>query len=191
MICYYLEKYPSTKWMVQWGTAHLMLYSVIPFIVLGISNVFLLQKSYKSFNNKNRSSTNVNLTTSSSTASSKSAIFARSIIFNNLLFFIMTLPTAFCSFYFDHLLTTNNGKLFILLSNSISFSYHAFNFFINCLTNIKFRQETFKTFCLPLCVFKCNQNSQKSSSSTHNTSKNDLSSNSICKNNRKSQVRFF
>jgi hypothetical protein len=189
VICYYLEKYPSTKWMVQWGTAHLMLYSIIPFIVLGISNLFLLQKSYKSFNNKNRSSTNAHINSSSSTSISKSTVFARSIIFNNLLFFIMTLPTAFCSFYFDHLLTTNNGKLFILLSNSISFSYHALNFFINCLTNIKFRHETYNIFCNPLCILKDNQKSQKSLANTH-TSTNNLTNHngSICKNNRKDQV---
>jgi hypothetical protein len=172
--------------MVQWGTAHLMLYSIIPFIVLGISNLFLLQKSYKSFNNKNRSSANINLNSSSSTTMSKSATFARSIIFNNLLFFIMTLPTAFCSYYFDHLLMTRHGKLFILLSNSISFSYHALNFFINCSTNIKFRQETFNTFCLPFCVIKYEQKPQKSLVTT-NASTTNLNNRpeSICNNNRK------
>ncbi len=114
--------------MEQWGTAHLLLYSVIPFVLLGISNLFLLSKAFESFKRK-------------SSQSNKSSAFARSILINNLLFFLMTLPTAFVSYYFNRLFATEGGRLVITLANSVSFSYHAMCFFTNFSTNLKFRNE--------------------------------------------------
>ena len=114
-----------------------MYLDIIPFILLGISNIFLVQKSYKSFSRK----------TNQLSSNAKSSAFARSIIFNNLLFFISTLPTAFASFFFKQLIESNTGRLTISISNCISFSYHALNFFTNWFTNIKFREEMLRTFC--------------------------------------------
>jgi hypothetical protein len=185
IICFYSEKYPSTKWMEQWGQAHLMLYSIIPFILLGISNMFLLRKAFESFKHKTKT-TNATIIASSSSSSnrhqnhhvhtthyinhcnnhihshqrhdqnhnhhyfnnssSKSSSFARAIIFNNLLFFIMTLPTALVSFYFENLFKSNAGRVLIIFSNSISFSYHALHFFINFFTNTKFKKKACETF---------------------------------------------
>ncbi len=130
VICFYLDIYPSTRWMEQWGTAHLFLYSVIPFILLGISNIFLLRKAFESFKRKS--------------SSTKSSAFARSILINNILFFLMTLPTAFVSYYFNHLFASEGGRLVITLANSVSFSYHAMCFFTNFLTNLKFRNEVLR-----------------------------------------------
>ncbi len=76
-----------------------------------------------------------------------------------MLFFLLTLPTAIVSFFFNKLITTNEGKLFILTCNCISFSYHALNFFIYSITNIKFRSEMTKTF------FNLNFSSTNSNSS--------------------------
>ena len=202
VICFHSEKYPSTRWMEQWGQAHLMLYSIIPFVLLGISNVFLLRKAFESFRHKSKATNNINVTVISSSSpspnhdhyrhvnnnnfnhnrnhlnhhnrhrksnnnphhhhhhhyhhhrnysvnngSSRSSSFARSIVFNNLLFFIMTLPTALVSFYFEHLFKSNAGRIIILFSNSISFSYHSLHFFINFFTNKKFKKKTCETFC--------------------------------------------
>jgi hypothetical protein len=135
--------------MEQWGQAHLMLYSIIPFILLGLSNLFLLQKSYKSFRYKKRKSLHESLHRNNTTRKSikvRSASFGKTIIFLTLLFFIMTLPTAVVSFFFNRLITTNEGKFFITLSNCISFSYHGLNYFIYNMSNKKFRSESKNTF---------------------------------------------
>jgi hypothetical protein len=41
-ICYDHPLYPETKWMMIWGLSHLMFYSVVPFVVLAVSNFALI-----------------------------------------------------------------------------------------------------------------------------------------------------
>lgn len=53
----------------------------------------------------------------------------------------MTLPTAVASFYYNYLKSFELGSFLILLFNSITFSFHAFNFFIFVYENKNFKRK--------------------------------------------------
>ena len=167
VICFYLPQFPSTKWMQTWGQAHLFLYSVIPFILLSISNIFLVQKAYETFARKTKvksdpinTNSNINMNSSSLQTNDeltshnnlnkkkkdKDKSFAFPIFFMTILFLLMSLPSAYVSFNFNSLFATNNGQIVITVSNCLTFSFHGLNFFIYYATNKKFREQFHHTF---------------------------------------------
>ena len=57
------------------------------------------------------------------------------------LFILMTLPTAVASFFYNRLMSQHYGPFIILLFNSVTFSYHAFNFFLFVYENKIFKRK--------------------------------------------------
>ncbi|CAF1124331.1 unnamed protein product [Brachionus calyciflorus] len=141
--CFEVEGFPSTKWMTIWGKVHLMSYSVIPFIILFISNLLLIRKL---LSRKPISVSVINSNNSKKTR--KNDRINRTVIGLTALFILMTLPLASASFFFTQLFSTDYGLFIIVLLDSISFSYHGFNFIFMAFSNKIFRQEYQKLFKL-------------------------------------------
>ena len=58
-----------------------------------------------------------------------------------LLFLVVTLPTAYASFFFADMIKTNVGYFLIVLFNCVTFSYHGLYFFLLIFSNNKFKRE--------------------------------------------------
>jgi hypothetical protein len=57
MFCFEVDGFPGTYWMNTYGQIHSIgLYSVIPFIILAVANIFLLKKTKKTNNNASATS---------------------------------------------------------------------------------------------------------------------------------------
>jgi len=117
---------------------HPYLYSFIPFTLLAIINILLIIDLHQ---NKRISS-----------ADNNSKITQReintSIIIMTLLFIIMTAPCAVCSMLYSQILRLNNGEIIIMTLNCITFSYHAFNNIVLCLSSKHFLKQIKKSFNL-------------------------------------------
>lgn len=127
-------------WMGIYGTVHLAIYSIIPFILLSISNIsliFYIKKSKKCLvssiviNNKKQHSNIMRQRMN------------KTIIYTTALFILMTLPTATTSLFYTKLIASDGGLFLIRFFNSISFSFHGLNFFVHLLFNKKFRAVFF------------------------------------------------
>lgn len=140
-LCFEVEGYPSTRWMTIWGKIHLMLYSVVPFIVLLIVN-FLLVRKIMSRKKIHLSISNV----TNEKKSRKNDRINRTVLLLTFLFILMTLPSASASFFFTTLVTSDFGLFLIVLFNCISFSYHGFNFIFMAFSNKIFFEEYKKLF---------------------------------------------
>ena len=119
-----------------------MMYSVIPFVTLFITNlafiIFLYRKKRTNTSTPNLDSVATKKTKSSS---NKMHSINVTIMVMTFLFIGMTLPCAFASFYFNELIVTDLGYFFIVLSNCISFSYHGLNCLLYYFSNKRFRNE--------------------------------------------------
>ena len=69
-----------------------------------------------------------------------------SIIIMTLLFIIVTAPCAVCSMLYSQILRLNNGEIIIMTLNCITFSYHAFNKIVFCLSSKHFLKQIKKSF---------------------------------------------
>jgi hypothetical protein len=63
------------------------------------------------------------------------------VILITILFVIFTLPVSFSQYFFLSLLTSVWGQFLIFLLDSLSFTYHAMNFFIIYISNNIFKRE--------------------------------------------------
>lgn len=114
---------------------HALLYSVIPCILLAIINLVFLSKLYtirkraspitsKRMQRRNNKASRLNLT----------------VIILTIIYVICTAPAAYVEFYLFELLKTQEGVFLLTISDTLAFSYNAFNFFI--LYNINHRFES-------------------------------------------------
>ena len=89
---------------------------------------------------------------------SKNESMNRTIITVTMLFLVVTLPTAYVSFFFADMIKTDLGYFLIVLFNCVTFSYHGLYFFLLLLSNNKFKREFFKLLNLKLeTTFDINQ----------------------------------
>lgn len=122
-------------------------YSVIPFIILAISNFSLIgYLYYKSHFQSISKNLKIQKTASMKFKNQRQDAMSKMIIFMTFLFVAMTLPTAYASFFFARLIQTDHGYFLIVLFNCITFSYHGLNFLIYYVSNLKFRSEFRKLF---------------------------------------------
>jgi hypothetical protein len=127
----------DSSWFYTWGRVHLFTYSLVPFSILLIFNILLIFEVRKS-----RLSISAN---NNSFALKRKFQMSLTVIILTFSFIIMTLPGAIVSGFFFAIFTfTDEGYFKLILFDSITFSYHAFNFFILLLSNKKF-SEAFKS----------------------------------------------
>jgi len=68
------------------------------------------------------------------------------LIIMTLLFILLTGPNAVCSMLFSQIMKLPNGELIIILLDCITFSYHALNILVLCLSNKEFLRQLKKSF---------------------------------------------
>ena len=119
---------------------HLAAYSLLPFIVLAVSNAFLLAKIWLS---KKKFGSRVSEREDQSKAK-KIDKMNKIVILITILFILFTLPLAFAQFYFTQLFATRHGVFVIFLLDCLSFTYHGLNFFILFFSNHIFKKEVLR-----------------------------------------------
>ena len=131
-----------------------MMYSVIPFVTLFITNLAFIINLYQK---KKTSTTAPTLDTVKNKKSNSNNKKLRSInvtiMVMTFLFILMTLPCAFASFYFNELIVSDLGYFFIVLSNCISFSYHGLNCVLYYFSNKKFRAQFLAFFGKKIIIY--------------------------------------
>ena len=143
LFCFEVDIYPSTKWMTTYGRIHLMLYSVMPFIILAILDVILIYKLYRRDNSLRQG--NDNRFISRNRRNSRLEAMSKVVILITVSFIVLTLPIACASSFFAKLALTDQGLFIIVLLDCLSFSYHAFNIVISYRFNGIFKQEIKRT----------------------------------------------
>lgn len=121
---------------------HLGLYSLIPFLVLAISNFGLIYVLYY----KKKSLTSRKFSSTSEKKDKHDRRMNLTVLLMTFLFILMTFPIAMASFFFERLSTTNYGNFIIILVDFISFCYHGLSFIIMIFTNKIFYKECLKVF---------------------------------------------
>jgi hypothetical protein len=109
-----------------WENVHLILYSLIPFIIMIVFNILLIKK-ISSIKNSNKGSVIRNI---------------KSILAITFLFLIMTLPSSVSYVFFQQ----TSPKMVLLLLDDLSFLNNSILFFSFFLTNLKFRKIIFDLF---------------------------------------------
>jgi Na+/H+ antiporter NhaC len=95
------------------------------------------------------------------TGAAKKAEMTRTIILITFLYILLTLPGAIIAGYFyNTLIVSDIGSIFIILSSNIQFIYQAFNFFILYFTNKLFAKEVRRLFGCGRRQFRSNRVSQ-------------------------------
>jgi hypothetical protein len=76
------------------------------------------------------------------------------LIIMTLLFILLTGPNAVCSMLFSQIMKLPNGELIIILLDCITFSYHALNILVLCLSNKEFLRQLKKSFGFTVVDFE-------------------------------------
>ena len=141
---------------------HLYTYSIIPFVILLIVNISLINTVY--FKNK--------ILETEEKARAKKKRMSITVCFITMLFIILTLPGAVVSgyFYLD-LINDHIGSLILVICDDISFSYHSFNFFFLLISNKKIFKESKRLFN-NLLNRGSNSDSKKTSTTKLNSTQN-------------------
>jgi hypothetical protein len=127
----------DSSWYNTWGKVHTFTYSIVPFVILLVFNILLILEV---------STSRVSQSSANSSSSRKKVQMSVTVIVLAVSFIVLTLPGAVISgFFFGTFIVTNEGYFLILLLDSITFSYHAFSFFILYFSNKKF-SEVLKSF---------------------------------------------
>ena len=131
--CFELDSKPSTRIMGIWNTLHAFLYSYIPFILLFVTNIFLII----TVKIKSKLSA-VKLT---DLQKRKKKLMNITVICVTLLFICFTLPGAVVSSMFNVLIQSYTGTVLLFVADSLQFSYHSLNLIILLITNRKFSRK--------------------------------------------------
>ena len=124
LICYkYINGFPLSP---VWEYVHLILYSLIPFIIMLVFNILLIKK-IRSIKNSNKGSVIRNI---------------KSILVITFLFLIMTVPASVAFGFFK----LTSPKIVLLLLDDLSFLNFSILFVNFFLTNLKFRKIIFDFF---------------------------------------------
>nr|QVK45790.1 G protein-coupled receptor [Proales similis] len=149
--CYSRSDIPETEMTHIWNIAHLGLYSLGPFLLLVIFNSLLIRETLS------RSSATAQQLNQlvvaplcaqrvSATRRYRFTALNRTVILITVLFFLMTLPCAGITFFYDRLLNWQYGTLVITFFGELSFSYHGFTLVIIYFSNSRFRKELLNEF---------------------------------------------
>ena len=129
----YATDIPSTKIMGVWNTVHGFFYSYIPFCMISIANILLIL----SLLNKSK----VSILSYFSTRRQKQRAMNITTVAVTILFIVFTSPAAVVSSYYNVLIQSYMGKVFIFIADSLTFTYHALNFVILIITNKQFYRK--------------------------------------------------
>ena len=111
---------------------HSIVYSLLPYSIMIISNLFLVNKLFVGKNDHTGRSSNEMATRRKSMSVSVLALCT--------LFILFTSPASIASaFYLEELLTTSKGLLLFHFFDCFAFTFHSCNFIILISTNNKFR----------------------------------------------------
>ena len=128
---------------------HSYLYSFIPFALLTVTNLLLI------INLKKKSTVSVQ----NSQLSKNQASINMSVIMLTFLFIVFTCPSAIASQYYNVLVMTFGGNVFLSTAGCLAFTYHALNIIILCLSNKEFMRKIIKLFCKKNRVHTASSNS--------------------------------
>lgn len=132
MFCYKVEGYPKTYWMETYGQISLVVASLLPSIILIVSNIALVVRV------RRRS----RLTEPSTSQSIKRCSRLNNlVVVLTVVFMISTLPVSCAGFFFTQLFSTDWGIFLIAVLDCLSFTYSAFNFVITYMTNRRFKRQ--------------------------------------------------
>lgn len=151
IFCFRVEGFPDTYWMDLYGKIHLFIYSLVPFIILFISNLVLVLKLksrrlLSARTSKVSTAETPRASMASTTSSSRSTRTIKIVVAITTLFILFTLPVACSAFFFTVLFQTDYGVFMVTLFDCISFTYFGCNFFISLYTNLLFKKELFRVF---------------------------------------------
>ena len=111
------------------------MYSFIPFALLTVTNLLLI------INLKKKSTVSVQ----NSQLSKNQASINMSVIMLTFLFIVFTCPSAIASQYYNVLVLTFQGNVFLSAADCLASTYHALNIIILCLANKEFMRKMRKT----------------------------------------------
>ena len=132
VICEEYSDSTSIKLISAWSQIHSIIYSILPFVILAVSNSILICNLIRTKRGKIRRSRN------SKKGQEMSSVNGM-VICQAFLFILMTFPSFFISFFYFNLLQTNSGLLFVKACNAFSCTFHAIGFLIYIVTNKQFR----------------------------------------------------
>lgn len=129
------------------------MYAVVPFSLLIIFNCLIIIKATQ-FARARR----VHLSQASTSGANpvlnlsrkRKTEMTRTIIIVTFLFVVLSVPSAFATFYYNQLVVLDIGPMLITLLDDIQFSFPAFNFIILYFTNKLFAQEVKSTLIRPI-----------------------------------------
>jgi hypothetical protein len=129
-------------------------YSLVPYGILIISNILLLNHVYRSSKRvatRNIPTTSTNIVTKTKTLctikkdsrmSRPKKKFNKAIVVSTIIYILMTLPSAIASFYFNQWWGTPVGDLLINICDDLSLTYHGYLYFvIYIVINRRFRGQ--------------------------------------------------
>lgn len=138
-----LENYPYpdkcfvTDMFLMWKKVHTYLYSVVPFVILAITNALLITQTLLF-----RDTKKLGLSASTSQSSSNKLGPTISVISITLSFIILTLPNAIAGgYYITELFKTSTGTLILFITDCLLFTYHSCNLVVLLIFNKMFRKE--------------------------------------------------
>lgn len=153
MFCFQVQGFPETYWMNTFGQVHFFLYSIVPFLILGVCNVLLILKLKTREVRRARPSipnladtVRPSIISLAANTSSRSSRTNKVVIAITLLFIAFTIPLACASFFFNTLFLSDYRTFIVTLFDQISFTYHGCNIFITFFTNLVFKKEFYKLF---------------------------------------------
>jgi hypothetical protein len=117
-----------------WETVHLVVYSLIPFVLMTIFNGLLIKNTLWVYFDKSKSKLYTNRK-----CLRKKQMITISLVVISFLYLLTTLPASIIFvFFFDFF--SKLDAMYLILVDDISFSNHAFRFFLLFLTNTSFRK---------------------------------------------------
>jgi hypothetical protein len=131
----------NSNFITNWSKFHSIVYSLMPFSILIATNFSLIRHLYRK-KNKVKERKIVIL----KCMATREHSVTKTIVTQAIAFIFMTSPSATASFYYSQLAQSDQGRLVLQVCNSISFSFHALNFFVYLVTNKKFRKFVCKHF---------------------------------------------
>ena len=108
------------------------MYSIAPFVILGLVNSFLIYQTLASRGIISR--------TQSDKVKRRNASF--SVVMVTIAFIVLTLPNAIAGGYFiAQLFSTELGTLILFITDCFAFTFHSFNFVVFLFSNKRFNEE--------------------------------------------------
>lgn len=148
------------KLLPTWEKVHLIIFSLIPFVLMTLFNGLLIKDALM---------TN---SLSNSKSNQKKRRVTISLVLVTAFFILMTMPSSILfGFFFDDITDIPIGRHLLIITDCLSFLHSTSIFFITLATNSKFRNVLYKLFkkCIP--CFSINYWQKKNPSSLKSSNK--------------------